>query len=84
MKSLTQTIQEALLTPKANDAIAFPEGAEVIMISPNDDEGSLAFLTIEDIKKDGGLDKVLKLGPWESTVIDEDIYVMIVDPKTLD
>ena len=84
MKTLTQTIQEALLTPKVNDAIALPKGAEVIVISPNDMEGSLAFLTIEDIKKDGGLDKVLKLEPWESIVIDEDIYVMIVDPSTID
>lgn len=97
MKTLTQAIQEALLTTKSqeaiaeallttklNDAIAFPEGAEVIMISPNDMEGSLAFMSIEDIKKDGGLDKVLELKSWESTVIDEDIYVMLADPSTID
>lgn len=84
MKNLTEFISEKLHEPKINDAIAFPKEADVIMISPNDMEGSLAFLTIEDIKKDGGLDKVLKLGPWESIVIDEDIYVVITDLSALD
>ena len=83
MKSLIQTISEAL-EPKVNEPIVFPKEADVVMISPNDMEGSIAFLTIEDIKKDGGLDKVLKLKPWESIVIDEDIYVMITDPSAID
>lgn len=77
MKHLTDFLNEALVEPKATDVVALPENADVVMISPNDMEGNLSFLTIEEIKKDGGLDKVLKLQPWESVVIDEDIYVMI-------
>lgn len=41
-------------------------------------------MSIDKIKKDSSLSKVLKLKPWESIVIDEDIYVMIIDVEALD
>lgn len=40
-------------------------------------------MTVDEIKKDSSLSKVLKLKPWESIVIDEDIYVMIIDVEAL-
>lgn len=40
-------------------------------------------MTVDEIKKDSSLSKVLKLNPWESVVIDEDIYVMIIDVEAL-
>lgn len=84
MKHLTDFINEKLIEPKMEDAIAFPEQADIVKISPNDYEGSLAFMTYAEAKEEGVSEKLLKLKPWESVVIDEDIYVVITDLSALD
>ena len=79
MKDLVKTILEN----QADKTMQLPDYCDVVKISPNDFDGSISFLTVADIKEDKKLEKVLKLEPWESIVIDEDIYVMIIDPEAL-
>jgi len=79
MKDLVKTILEK----QAEKTMQLPDYCDVVKISPNDFDGSISFLTVADIKEDKKLEKVLELEPWESTVIDEDIYVMIIDPEAL-
>ena len=80
MKDLVKTILE-----RGNDdeTVTMPKWCDIVKISPNDFDGSVSFLKITDIKEDKSLEKVLKLGPWESVIIDEDIYVMIIDMDAL-
>lgn len=80
MKDLVKRILER---GSDDETITMPEWCDIVKISPNDFDGSVSFLKIADIKEDKSLEKVLKLGPWESIVIDEDIYVMIIDPEAL-
>lgn len=77
-----KTLKE-ILERKDDTIVTMPKWCDVVKISPNDFEGSIEFLTIADIKKDSSLSKVLKLEPWESIIIDEDIYVMIIDIEAL-
>ena len=79
MKDLVKT----LLEKQADKTIQLPDYCDIVKISPNDFDGSISFLTVADIKKDKSLEKVLKLEPWESIIIDEDIYVMIIDMEAL-
>lgn len=80
MKDLVKTILE-----RGNDdeTVTMPKWCDIVKISPNDFDGSVSFLKVADIKEDKSLEKVLKLGPWESVIIDEDIYVMIIDMDAL-
>ena len=80
MKDLVKTILER---GGDDETVTMPEWCDIVKISPNDFDGSVSFLKIADIKEDKSLEKVLKLSPWESIVIDEDIYVMIIDPEAL-
>lgn len=80
MKDLVKRILER---GSGDETVTMPEWCDIVKISPNDFDGSVSFLKIADIKEDKSLEKVLKLGPWESIVIDEDIYVMIIDPEAL-
>lgn len=78
MKQLKQFLE------KKDDSIAtLPKWCDVIKISPNNYDGTIEYMTVDEIKKDSSLSKVLNLKPWESIVIDEDIYVMIIDVKAL-
>ena len=73
-----------LLERKDDGTVTMPKWCDIVKISPNDFDGSVSFLTIADIKEEGSkLSKVLKLKPWESIIIDEDIYVMIIDVEAL-
>ena len=73
-----------LLERKDDSVVTLPKWADVVKISPNDFDGSISFMTVAEIKEEGSkLSKVLKLEPWESIVIDEDIYVMIIDMDAL-
>lgn len=70
---------------RKDDSIStLPKWCDVIKISPNNYDGTIEYMTVDEIKKDSSLSKVLKLKPWESIVIDEDIYVMIIDVEALD
>ena len=80
MKDLVKTILER---GRDDETVTMPKWCDVVKISPNDFDGSVSFLKVADIKEDKSLEKVLKLGPWESVVIDEDIYVMIIDMDAL-
>ncbi len=73
-----------LLEQKNDSITSIPVWCDVIKISPNDYDGTIEYMSIDKIKKDSSLSKVLKLKPWESVVIDEDIYVMIIDVEALD
>ena len=75
MKNLVNLINER----KDDTMVTLPGWCDVVKISPNDYDGSIEFMTVDEIKKKSSLSKVLKLGPWDSIVIDEDIYVMIID-----
>ena len=79
MKNLINLINEH----KDDSTVTMPKWCDVVKISPNNFDGSVEFLTIDDVKEDSSLSKVLKLEPWESIVIDEDIYVMIIDIEAL-
>lgn len=80
MKNLINLINE-----RKDDSIStLPKWCDVVKISPNNYDGTIEYMTIDEIKKDSSLAKVLKLEPWESIIIDEDIYVMIIDVKALD
>lgn len=79
MKNLINLINER----KDDTICTLPRWCDVVKISPNDYDGSIEFMTIDEIKKDSSLSKVLKLEPLESVVIDEDIYVMIIDVEAL-
>ena len=72
-----------LLERKDDSISALPKWCDVVKISPNNYDGTIEYMTIDEIKKDSSLSKVLKLKPWESIVIDEDIYVMIIDVEAL-
>ena len=80
MKDLVKTILEH---GGDGETVTMPKWCDIVKISPNDFDGSVSFLKIADIKEDKSLEKVLKLGPWESVIIDEDIYVMIIDMDEL-
>ena len=74
-----------LLERKDDSVSSLPKWCDVVKISPNNYDGTIEYMTIADIKEEGSkLSKVLKLEPWESIVIDEDIYVMIIDVEALD
>ena len=75
---------KTILERNNDSGCALPEWCDVVKISPNNYDGTIEFMAIKEIKKDSKLSKVLKLEPWESIVIDEDIYVMIIDPSALD
>ena len=79
MKNLVNLINER----NDDTMVTLPRWCDVVKISPNDYDGSIEFMTVDEIKKKSSLSKVLKLGPWESVVIDEDIYVMIIDMEAL-
>jgi len=79
MKNLVNLINER----KDDTVCTLPQWCDIVKISPNDYDGSIEFMTVDEIKKESSLSKVLKLGPWESVVIDEDIYVMIIDMDAL-
>ena len=69
---------------RKDDSIStLPKWCDVVKISPNNYDGTIEYMTVDEIKKDSSLSKVLKLEPWESVVIDEDIYVMIIDVEAL-
>ena len=76
-------LKELLLERKDDSISTLPKWCDVIKISPNNYDGTIEYMTIDEIKKDSSLAKVLKLEPWESVVIDEDIYVMIIDVEAL-
>ena len=80
MKDLVKTILER---GGDDETVTMPKWCDIVKISPNDFDGSVSFLKVADIKEDKSLEKVLKLGPWESVIIDEDIYVMIIDMDAL-
>ena len=80
MKDLVKTILEH---GNDDEIVTMPKWCDIVKISPNDFDGSVSFLKVADIKEDKSLEKVLKLGPWESVIIDEDIYVMIIDMGSL-
>ena len=80
MKDLIKTILER---GGDDETVTMPKWCDIVKISPNDFDGSVSFLKVADIKEDKSLEKVLKLGPWESVIIDEDIYVMIIDMDAL-
>ena len=79
MKTLTNLINER----KDDSVVTMPRWCDVVKISPNNYDGTIEYMTVDEIKKDSSLSKVLKLEPWESIVIDEDIYVMIIDVEAL-
>lgn len=79
MKTLTNLINER----KDDSVVTLPRWCDVVKISPNNYDGTIEYMTVDEIKKDSSLSKVLKLEPWESIVIDEDIYVMIIDIEAL-
>jgi len=71
------------LERKDDSMSTLPKWCDVVKISPNNYDGTIEYMTVAEIKKDSSLAKVLKLKPWESIVIDEDIYVMIIDVEAL-
>ncbi len=71
------------LERKDDSMSTLPKWCDVVKISPNNYDGTIEYMTVAEIKKDSSLSKVLKLKPWESIVIDEDIYVMIIDVEAL-
>lgn len=77
-----KTLKE-ILERKDDSISTLPQWCDIVKISPNNYDGTIEYMTVDEIKKDSSLSKVLKLKPWESTVIDEDIYVMIIDIKAL-
>jgi len=79
MKDLVNLINER----KDDTVCTLPKWCDVVKISPNNYDGSIEFMTVDEVKKNSSLSKVLKLEPWESIIIDEDIYVMIIDMKAL-
>jgi hypothetical protein len=76
-------LKELLLERKDDSISTLPKWCDVVKISPNNYDGTIEYMTVDEIKKDSSLSKVLKLEPWESVVIDEDIYVMIIDVEAL-
>ena len=79
MKDLVQFINEV----KDDTVVTLPGWAEIVKISPNEHFPSIEFVKVDEIKDEPSLKKVLDLEPWESIVIDEDIYVMLIDMDSL-
>ena len=75
--------RDLLLERKDDSICTLPQWCDIVKISPNNYDGTIEYMTVDEIKKDSSLSKVLKLKPWESVVIDEDIYVMIIDMDAL-
>lgn len=75
--------RDLLLERKDDSICTLPQWCDIVKISPNNYDGTIEYMTVDEIKKDSSLSKVLKLKPWESVVIDEDIYVMIIDMGAL-
>ena len=76
-------LKDLLLERKDDSICTLPQWCDIVKISPNNHDGTIEYMTVDEIKKDSSLSKVLKLKPWESVVIDEDIYVMIIDVEAL-
>lgn len=76
-------LKDLLLERKDDSICTLPQWCDIVKISPNNYDGTIEYMTVDEIKKDSSLLKVLKLKPWESVVIDEDIYVMIIDVEAL-
>ena len=62
------------------------EGAIALLkaIAAYDISRGVKFMTYAEAKEEGVSEKLLKLKPWESVVINEDIYVVITDLSALD
>ena len=83
LKNSVKTVLKTILeTTKDDFQATLPTWCDVVKISAENE--TIEFLTIDEFQDNPTLSKVLKLKNKQSTVIGDDIYIMLIDITALD